>query len=614
MVDIFQSRRNTSVVPVGTPDPSSFRSGLAEGLTQMGRAVGEVAQNEQQTADFVAASDQRIALEERRRARSRTIADRAGAWAETQVAIESGLDTLKADTPAGAAGFEEAAGKIVTDRLQAFLTTLGDDPEVRERFEPVIAGYGANTRLSNQRWAVDARTKHEGQRIEEWRSTAGNGLFAAPTGEKLQQSFDEADLFVGGMDVPEAAKPGLVRELRRGFVTNFVDGLFEKGNWQGARTLLTGTAFDAYLKPEEKQRFLGQADTAERVQARQAELAASETRDAARDAAKAVAAKIDAGIVPDPQEMRTTRAAMVAAGVDEHELIAFDAETIKVDVNRRYVGVDAERMRRDRATIEAKVRAGRASETEQVMAAQLGKLIDAADTRETDEVRELMGQGPGGRQAALGRLTGSPEARYAKAERLEAGLGFISSLTGTTQTYALQGRDLRKARPQDFGDRKVVKAELDRLVGPLGLTFGERYDDMLEAAWDIMAAGQARRGQTGFDPLGFRTGMLLATGASRRQNGVIQGGIQTMRGRPVYLPPKMDIGEFDQYVSRRDFSSAVYANGRPAVKSDVLANYRPEWVGDDPSGRPVYRFVNANGGALASKFGGSLMMRVEAGR
>ncbi len=614
MDGVFTSRRNTSVVPVGTPDPASFRSGLAEGLTQMGRAIGQVAQDEQQTQDAIAASQHRIALEEQRRKRSRVIADRAGAWAETQVAIESGLDKLKAETPAGAAGFEDAAGKIVTDQLQTFLTTLGDDPDVRQRFEPIIAGYGANTRLSNERWAVDARTKYEGQRVDDWRTVAGNRLFAAPTGEKLQQSFDETDMFVGGLDVPEAAKPKVVQELKRGFVNNFMDGLFEAGNWEGARKLLGSTTFDAYLKPEEKQRFLGQADTAQRVAERQVEIAASEKRDAARDAAKAVGAKIDAGIVPDPQEMRAARTLMIAAGVDDADIIAFDAQTIRVDVNRRYTGVDADRMRRDRDGIEARIRSGKASETEQVMAVQLDKLIDVADKKETDELRGLMANGPSGRQQALARLTGTPEARYKKAEDLESGLGFVANLTGNAQAYALEGRETRKARPKDFGEEKDVRAALNRQLGPIASTLGGQYAGLLESAWDIMTAGKARRGQAGFDEGVFGTAVIMATGGRQRPNGVVQGGVQSVRGRPVMLPETMAAGEFDQYVSRRNFGDAVYANGKPASKADVLANYRPEWAGDDPQGRPVYRFVDTVGGVLRNRNGGSLMMRVEAGR
>ncbi|MFD1034156.1 hypothetical protein ACFQ15_05775 [Sphingomonas hankookensis] len=613
-MDGFTARRTTNVVPVRTPDPASFRSGLAEGLQSAGRAAAQIAQDSQQTADFVEASEARIAQDQQRRARSAAIADRAGGWAETQVAIEAGLDKLKIDAPSGAPGFEEAAGKIVTDQLQGFLSTLGDDPEVRQRFEPIIASYGANTRLSNQRWAVDARTKHEGQRVDEWRMGASNKLFSTPTSATLQQSFDEADLFVGGMDVPEGAKPQVVKELKRGFVTNFFDGLFQQGNWQGARQLLAGEAFDAYLKPEEKQRFLGQADTAQRVAERQVEIAASEQRDAARDAAKAVGAKIDAGIIPNPQEMRAARAAMVAAGVDKHELIAFDVDTVRVDVNRRYAGVDADRMRRDRDGIEARVRTGKASETEQVMAVQLGKLIDVADKKETDELRGLLGNGPAGRQQALSRLTGSPEARYKKAEDLESGLGFVANLSGNAQSYALEGRETRKARPKDFGEEKDVRAALNRQLGPIAASLGGQYAGLLEASWDIMTAGKARRGQAGFDEGVFRTAVIMATGGKQRPNGVVQGGVQSVRGRPVMLPEAMAAGEFDQYVSRRNFGDAVYANGKPASKADVLANYRPEWAGDDPQGRPVYRFVDDVGGVLRNRNGGSLTMRVEAGR
>lgn len=248
------------------------------------------------------------------------------------------------------------------------------------------------------------------------------------------------------------------------------------------------------------------------------------------------------------------------------------------------------------------------------MARQLDKLIDSADTRETEQVRELMGKGVAGQTQALSMLTGSAEARYAKANKLEDGLGFVANLNTKAQTYALEGRELRKARPKDFGDDKQVRATVDAMVGPLGLALGGQYGELVDTAWSIMATSQARTGSAGFDADKLRMAVRIATGATHRPNGIVQGGIQRVRGKPVHLPENMTPDEFDAYMSRRDFSAGAYANGRPAQKADVLQNYRPEWAGDDPRGRPLYRFVDATGGVLANKGGGSLLMRVESGK
>lgn len=613
-MDGFFARRTTNVVPVQTPDPSAFRSGLAGGLQALGEAGSRVAANEQAVEDQREASEYRLAAEEQRRRRSAMVADRMGAWAEVQAEVTTERDRLRQESTAGAYDYAEKADKLLTDRMQSFLATLGDDPEIRERFEPVIAGWSANARVDDSRWAIARRTEYEGQRVDTWRDSAGNALLADPTPGKLQQAFDESDMLLDTLDVPGGVREELKRQTKRGFVVNFLDARLGKDDWQGVRSLMQGKAFDDFLKPEDKIRYSNRADQGEAVAQRQAEIAESQRRDAARDMAKAVQAKIDAGIVPSEPEMRSARQALAAAGADPAELIAFDATSVQVEVNRRYQGTDSETMRRDRATIDAKMRAGRASEAEQVMARQLDKLIDSADTRETEQVRELMGKGVAGQTQALSMLTGSAEARYAKANKLEDGLGFVANLNTKAQTYALEGRELRKARPKDFGDDKQVRATVDAMVGPLGLALGGQYGELVDTAWSIMATSQARTGSAGFDADKLRMAVRIATGATHRPNGIVQGGIQRVRGKPVHLPENMTPDEFDAYMSRRDFSAGAYANGRPAQKADVLQNYRPEWAGDDPRGRPLYRFVDATGGVLANKGGGSLLMRVESGK
>lgn len=609
--DRFFNRVDTTVVRVS--DPVRAPS-IGEGLEQAGRAAMGIADARAEAQDRIEASQFRMQVEEQRRQRAATIADRAGAWAETQARIAGGIDELRRTAKPGAAGYQEAAEKLLTDELTAFNGTLGDDPEVRERFGPIIASYGASARLDQQRFAIKSRTEYEGQRTGTWKDAAGNDLLAAPTVENLQRKMDEADLIVGGLDIDGNAQEELKRGIKRDFVNLFGQAQIDAGNAAGLKEVLTGGKLDTWLSPEDKMRLIGRADTAIEVAARQTEMAESRKRDEARDVAKAVEAKIDAGIVPDDQELRGARAALVASGADEAELIKFDALTIRTTVNRTYAAADPTVLRRDRDRIAAKRAAGTASEAEQVMLVQLDKLVDNADTKEAEQVRGLMGNGPAGKRQALGMLSGTPEARYAKAEKLEAGLGFVANLSGNAQAYALEGREIRKARPKDFGSDDEAKAVLTNMLGPVAAALGGQYDDVFDTARDIMVAGQARIGASGFSTDRMKEAVLMATGAQRRPNGVIQGGVQKVRGKPVQLPDGMSAPEFDAYLSRRDFSAAVYANGRPVQKADALASYRPEWVGDDTQGRPLYRFVDARGGELRKKGGNTLLMIVEAGR
>ncbi|QNQ09245.1 hypothetical protein [Sphingomonas alpina] len=613
MPEGFRSRVNTNVVDVQQRDPRDLVSPIGAGIAALGKALGHVADNEAETAEKVAASEHRIALEEQRRQRSATVANRAAAWAETQAAMAADLDTLRSSSEPGAAGYKEQADQAITDRLTGFLGTLGDDPEVRQRFEPLVAATGATTRLDEDRWARGERTKQEGANIDTWRDTTGNALMSSPTPEKLEQAFTATDLLYDALDVPGTVKGKLKESAKRGFVQNFLDGRMQAGDWQGPKALLDAGQFDAFLDPAQKVNYLKQAGNAQEQQQREVELAQGRAREEARDAGKAVEAKVKAGIVPTPAELRTTRAQLKAAGVDDAELIEFDALNVKVGVNRSYGAMvdqpgGGERIRRDRDALAAKMAAGKASETEQMMKAQLDDLVTVADKNETEQLKGLMGKGPIGKMQALAQLTGTPQARYEKAETLEPGLGAVSLLGPQGRQAAIEGKALRQARPKDFGKAADAERSARGMLGPMMTALGPEYRRVVDTAWDIMASNQAKDGKEGFDEGAMRHAINIAMGATVRPNGALQGGVQRVRGKSVWLPAQMTAPEFDQQLSRTDFSGAVYANGKAVDKADVLASYRPSFVAEGADGRPIYQMVDANGNWLRGKDGSAFVL------
>lgn len=612
MTDMFRSRVNTSVVPVAQRDPAAFKSGIAEGLQDLGGALGHAAAQDQQVKDDVAASEHRIVKIQRDRQTSAMVADRMGAWPDVQVDISNKLDDLRNSTDPGAPDYQEKADKIVTDGVTAFKDSLGGDPDVVDRFAPVIATFSASTRQGERRWAVTQKTKAEGQNVDKWGDATANGILGDPTPEKLQAAMTATDALIGALDVPPAAREAIATQKKTAFARAFLDGRLQAGDWKGVQGLMEKGTLDAYLGNDGKDKagYLRQAQNGSEIAARQVDLAASQTRDVARDAIKAVEAKVKAGIVPTPAELRGVQSQARAAGLDQAELIDLDTLSVRTTVNRTYAGRDGASMRRDRDQLQAKMVAGTATETEQVMKKQLDDLVDAADTKETAQFRELVAQGPNGTLQALASLSGTPEARGEKAERLGKGLGLIATLGPASQNAIVHGRTIRESRPKDFGDASDARQQARATIGDgMAGQLGGRFDDVAMAAWDYMTFNVARRGGAGWDAQQFKNGMQAALGATLRPNGALQGGVQRVRGSNVWLPETMTAPEFDTQLARTDFAGAVYAGGAAVDKNDVLTNYHPVYVSDDDNGVPIYYLYDRAGGVLNRKDGRPFSVR-----
>jgi hypothetical protein len=612
MGDPFRNRVASNVAPVSAP----LRTGspIGQGLEQLGRAGFEAARDDAQLHEALAQSNVRIELEQRRRDVSAKIATGMGAWADVQSGIETDLDALKSKTPVEE--YQAKAEALITERTRGFLSTLGDNPndpvtqELTERFAPLVATFSASARRSEGNWAVAEKARVQSAGVDRLGDATANRLIGKPAGQDFAAAIGAVDPLIDGMDLTPSQKLQASDRLKQRYARAFLDGLLQQGNHEGVATLLGSGKFDAWLDPEAKVNYLQQADNAAAVAARQADLAASHQRDAVRDSVKGLQAKIEAGIVPAPAELRGAMASARAAGLKGSELIDIGLMSVRADVNRSFGrmvdqpgGADALRTARDQ--LRAKVAAGTASETEQVMAAQVAKLTDLADEKENAKLKALVDKGPGGQFQALQAIPGSAAARAEKAEKLKPGLGFVANLSPYAQQFALEGSETRKARPKDFGTQDQARGELNRMLGAYAGSLGGQYDDLLNTSWDIMAQQLASRGRSGFDAEAFQASVRLATGGGKVRPGenVVRGGLQTVRGNPVLLPSWSTAGDFDAAMSRQDFAGAVYANGKPVDKGDVLKNYRPEPVGDLPDGSARYGFVDAGGGLLMGKDG-----------
>jgi hypothetical protein len=600
----FRNRVATDVVPVAQRDPAALNSGIGQDLAALGNAIGNAAQTGQEVEQRITASNQRIAMEQKRRDQSARIATLAGQWADVQVQLDQKRDDLRNST--GGDEYSAKAGQLTTDTLTSFLDPLKNDPDVYERYAPLVADYGARTRMADQDWAKKQQATAEGQGIDKWATVTGNRLISEPTPDNYVAAINGATALVGGMDMPEAVRGKTLQTLKGGFATNFLDGRLASGDWQGARTLLDKGMFDGVLDPDAKARYLQRTQVVEDAQASRARAAANEAKSQALEGIRTVEAKIAGGIVPDPKELDTTEAAAKAAGVDPSDMVKFGVLRVQSQVNHDYGGLvgtvgGADRLRNARDALAAQIAAGKANEADQVRKAQLDKLVDSADDKEVGVLKELANKGTPGALAALSQITGNKEARYDKAEKIAPGLGPIAMLGPVSQRQALEGREVRKARPKDFGTQVQVETSAKAMLGSNILSvLGGNYGTVRDTAWAIMAGRRAASGKEGYDEADYRSALNAAMGATRRQSdGKLAGGIQTVMGKSVWAPTWQTGEDMVRSLRNSNFGGAVYANGKPAARDDILANYTPVYVRDDPSGNPIYQFFDANGGYLA---------------
>uniref|UniRef100_UPI00262F69ED hypothetical protein n=1 Tax=uncultured Sphingorhabdus sp. TaxID=1686106 RepID=UPI00262F69ED len=178
----FRSRVSTNVVPVQARQGESAGAAIAEGLVQLGQTSSAIAKQDAQVQE-------RIADAERRRQISAHSADRIGAWAQLQADIGNTIMDIRTRSKPGAVGHKEEVIKVMRDSMDGFLDTLAEEPEVRERFEPMLIEFEARTLLNEGEWELQKRAKHQGDSWASYVETTSNQLLLDPTPGRFQQTL-----------------------------------------------------------------------------------------------------------------------------------------------------------------------------------------------------------------------------------------------------------------------------------------------------------------------------------------------------------------------------------------------------------------------------------------
>lgn len=586
-------------------DPRASRTGFGEGIAALAQTLNQKNQQNEVVQNQIEANAHDLKIAELEKNRSKQITDQMGRFAEVKSSITEQLFEARNNTEAGAADYEKTSDEIVTKGLTEFINQLGDDDAVRQRFEPLAANFGATSRSREKLWGIGEQSKYQGQQLDKWQQVELNELQSDPTPEKLGDYFAQVDLLVGGLDLPGTAKNAVIVDAKAKGANILISSSIDNGNLDGVEALLKSDVLDQYLTPQSKDRYAKQIEGERRVLQLAKEREASQARTNAKNAIAAIEAKIAAGINPANGEFEAARQAALAAGLPEADIIEFSALSLEIGLNRQYseekdpTGAGAQSVVDG---LRSKVADGTASEAEQIAYNHLKGVAQGRAKRAGAELKELAGKGVSGQIQALDTLQSlSPEQRFHAAQELGGGLGFVANLNPTARRFVLNGAEILKSRPKDFGEEAEIKEVFDNYLGGLKADLAGDYRHFQKISHNIFASAQSGGGRVGFDEAAFQSAIRIAFGATKNEQGKLQGGVAKWRGHAVELPDFSTLDDFDIALSRLDFSDSIYADGSSASKKDILENYRPKFIGPNAQGFPSYIFVDTNNKPLGGK-------------
>lgn len=585
--------RAAAAMPLANPD--QFGAGVARAAGQLGEQL-----HQQQIRSYQV---------EQKQNRDRELADWSHQYALHRQNMDDIVRTTRGNAPAGAAGHREAvikAHQAAKDSLFARLT----DPEVQRHAQAQWDAYetgladAEGTFEETQRVAKNFADEVQATNIgsNRIRKGADEQAFKA----ELETRLDDIAL----KSVDEATREKLRRHATQAYSVAYVQHL-QDTNPVLAKVFIESGELNQ-LDPGVLEQLRNGADIGIQrlaVQARQAEQEADAAQRAeqraALDAADALDIRIENGDFPSNSELAAASQRLVAAGVPEKDRLKFGYQAERAALQASWARQATPELEARHSALRAKQAAGQLDDGGRRELKELDKAIDARGSSAADTVGPLLKGGIEQRVQGVGMLAAMPEPERARVA-MKAG-DMLAYVVGSIpdprdRTLATQGRGKREARPDDFlppendggvKPKDVLDAEFRKVLGPLVDDTGDVYDEMRDAALDLMA-GSSR----GWNAAEFGRAVQKVAGWSKRPDGTPQGGLGPIGGIMTELPAKWNQREFEYRYYRYGFDGAVYADGRAAKAADIRANYRLKKAGVNPAGDTEYKLIDAQGRAL----------------
>lgn len=609
MVDIYRAPGSNSVVLQRNRRTSSIGSAVARGLGEVGAVAQDMVDNRARTDEEIEQSEFRIAKEEQRRERSRRAAGFYGDLSTRRVEYARWQSEARSDTAPGAPGWEDTATAKIDELFGPLIDTwAGDDTELVDQFSNDVIRVTSSMVINELDWEDGQRAVWEAEQFDMLVQTERDGLLSAPitdVGEALDNSMATIMAAIKLTDHDGTTKARFLMNAQAQLVTGAFDRIADEGAWDQMEALLDSGKYDGLLG-KAKGNYLNTIEAGRAADARAAEQEASARRDEWRTQRNVIKQKLDRGEAVNPSEVAAMVASGKALGIPDDELQALGYLAQDAVYSKSATRMDDPTLRTTIKSLQAKRAAGEAS-TEEI------RMLDALEgelgQRDTVKAAKIPGLGKGTpeeRFAAVAELRGMNETeRYRVARAGGAGeLALIAALPERTAGVALEGLQViandkdayMPANAQGNKSADMLERYFAEFLGPAmfaELRATAEYKPALAAAKALYVGAMARENRTAFHQASFENAVNTVFGARGAK-----GGIRNYRGRKVQVPDGRTAAYFENYVSRLTFKTAIYSEGAPANKADVLKNFTPAYVGQTEDGKPRYEMRDSKGRAL----------------
>lgn len=607
MAEGYVARLPARIAPRAVSTPGATGRAIAEGLSGLAATGARIAALDAKVDEQLTEDEARIAEIEKRSADGVLTAQVGIALEEVDGAWQGEKDKLPEYGNSGALGYAAAARALIEERAAKLEAMVADNPDVASHVLPQIARWRVRETVRADAYERAETLKMQGHALELKQQGNANRVMAGTM--TIPEAMADLDAFTAAMGLPGNASV----EVDRANARTIYDAQMERWtidrNEPAMRQALESGHLDDVFTPDEKASWLKRADAIAEVNAREAAVAESEARLAAKEEIKAIDALIEAGETVPQSRMQAALAAAKGAGVPDSELIPYAASFADVDRTRRFQGMATPVLEEQLAPLRAARDAGQLDDKGLRLLEAGERVLGTRTRKDAEKLGPMLKGPPESRLQGLAQLRAMPLAERWRAAQ-EAGdtkAAVLAGLPARQQALAVQGAALRKAREADFlpakeGTVRDPKAEVDRLfraeLGHLVADAGGAYGDLREAALDYMAGNVE-----GWNAAAFARAVQVIYGANTRADGKRQGGIGTLHGRKVELPTRWTEAEFATFIARLPMPGAVYADKSPARAEDVKRNYRLRHDGTGEDGTEFYLFVSPDGAPLKYRNG-----------
>lgn len=520
-------------------------------------------------------------------------------------------------------GHREAVDTLLSENREALFDGITDD-RIRNQLIRQADEFEARTRGRADTFATVKDAQHSVQNVQRTLDTLDNETAtAADPMAAYQASLELVGSLLGGLtNIGDYDRENIGREFAARGLTTAI-GAIAPADPERAAGLLAEPGATALLSPkqlEASMRAVALGQQAQEVAAREAEQAqaraAKEAQDAAKDRLEAMEVRINNGEPPAQSEINAAYAAAQGAGVKEADLLKFAYLAEGAEQANVFRGLSTPQLEAEARPMRAQQAAGQLDAAGERRLNRLQETIKARDAAKGRNIGPLLKGGTESRIEGVSELAAMPIGERLRVAE-QAGddrAGIIASIPQEDlRVKAVQGGAKRAARPHDFlpeqdasGDTTVTARQREaenafrHVLSPaLVDAAGDKFDDLFDAAMDVMAGSNA-----GWNGRDFGRAIQVVYGRTKRSDGVYQGGLGSLNGKQIELPDRWAPHEFDRHYSRNGFPDAVYANGSAASPAEVRSFFQPLVVRVNPDGTTVYRFEGPDGRPLMRKGGG----------